>query len=751
MKKLIIIGSIAVFVVTVSLLSLANMNVINLLVSDTSYGNGASENFNHKGNEEEPYNPAKYDIESGDALESLQSGLLGSGGGGGSLNLLWLLQNAKDPNKESYAYQLLQAYAKLENGEFNNYPKHVTAEAMAGSHYNETRLASFVVPVTSGFGKASSGILGKTVNGKKITLENAMRADVAGTNPGGATAVWKDANGDGYPDGPFQIEEGRYPDTNANKNRTDKKYDLYNFVDSANVVDSKFSAIAVKVAESGSAADARAIAALFGMYHNRGASGVGRMLYGLPYTNRSGVISYSQYLKHSTLESMTSDELQAALAFPKEFMKWFDASNIPLEEIVGGSQKSRGLAALLILGNGGFYDKEVGSASAKNFESLSDNVIGKVFPGQTRKTIVKYVNKNHVKKPWTVLGMSKGEYDKIYASSAISSNYEEIYRSSSGMNTAFYIDKKVTSNNYKAGNHVVVRAIEGIAAGYMIDVGVAGSYVIVELAMEAGIKSLTNGGVVDPSNPQAMYQSLDSGTYNPAGAATGNFGKFLDGLGLTGKLSVTQQAQIQALYEYSGGPYSQARRGSTYKDGLLYLDCSSFASIGLYMGLGSNKQFVTTATVNNGVWLKSTAKTNPVNGKTYPAKVVQLDKQGNPMKESTTVDNSQRRKDTEWLNYLQTGDMVNGRGSNGGHIFTYLGKNNTGKTIVLTQDVSKVNPQFSKYNPGEHFTIQAAWYANLKNAGGTGSDNSGKMGLMPLWGDTSGSPYHAMRPVYNLK
>ncbi|MFF2798148.1 hypothetical protein, partial [Lysinibacillus xylanilyticus] len=70
---------------------------------------------------------------------------------------------------------------------------------------------------------------------------------------------------------------------------------------------------------------------------------------------------------------------------------------------------------------------------------------------------------------------------------------------------------------------------------------------------------------------------------------------------------------------------------------------------------------------------------------------------------------------------------------------------------VLTQDVSKVNAPFSRYNPGQHFTIQAAWYANLKNAGGSGGENSGRMGLMPLWGDTSGAPYHAMRPVYNLK
>ncbi|MFF2798147.1 hypothetical protein, partial [Lysinibacillus xylanilyticus] len=663
---------------TGTLVSLANLNVINLLLDGSDYGSGTSEAFNHKPEEgDKPIYLQDGNI-SGESLESLQSGLLGNGGGG-KLNLLWLLQNAKDANKDSYAYQLLDVYSKLENGEYNNLPYHVSPDAIAGSHKNETNLASFAVPKTSGYGKALSSILGKNINGKKITLENAMKADIMGhAERTGSVWVDKDSGGgDGYPDGPFQIIQGKQDDSNANKNRSDHKYDLYNFVDAANVVDSKYNIVAKKFAESGSTPDARALSMLLALEHNRGGAGVGQNLFGFPYnpSKKSG-----NYIKHSTISSMTARELEIAAMFPKDLLKWLDASNVPLESLDGGNERGQGVATLLTLANGGFIDIPLQKTSISNIQSLGDGVIGKIFPGQTSKSIVNHINSKYVKQPWDVLGIPKSKYDSTYGSVGIS-NYEQEYSTRYGYyrNTVFYIDPKITSTNYTAGeNTVVVRAIEGIALGYMVDVGFKGTYTVLSIALEAGIKSLTNGGIIDPSNPANTYKSNESkenDTYNPAGAATGNFGKFLDALGLAGKLSVTQQAQIEAMYQYSGGPYSQPRRGSAYKDGLLYLDCSSFASIGLYMGLGSNKQFTTTATVDGGAWLKSTAKTNAVNGKTYTAKVVQLDKNGNPMKESTSVNRSQMRTDTSWLGYLQAGDMVNGRGSNGGHIWTYLGKN----------------------------------------------------------------------------
>lgn len=743
MKKLFVIPLIGVGVLILSLVYIANMNVVNLLVSGTDYGGGGQEQFSPDNldgivNHEELASNINAGVSS-TTMESLQSGLMSSGGG--KLNLLWILQNAADINKESYAYQLLEVYSKLEQGEYNNLTHHVSPEAIAGSHFNETGLSSFVVPSTSGFGKMVSGNLGQTVNGKKLTLENAQKSDVVRS---AGTSVWKDANTDGMPDGPFQIESGKQDNSNANKNRVDKVYDLYNFVDAANVVDAKFSKIAAKVAESGATPDSRAISVLFAFAHNRGDSGVGRMMFGLPYSAKRGVINYSNYLARQELGTMNPEELQIALQFPKDFIKWYDNSNIPLEKIAGNVERSRGLAALIVLANGGFINSKLSPASTKAIQSVPDDVIKKLFSGHSRATIVNHINSNFVKKPWDVLKMSRSQYDKIYGSSVINNQYEEIYRFNvNWYNTLFYIDPSVKSTNYKAGENIVVRAVEGIAAGYMIDVGVAGTYVLLEIALEAGIKSLTDGTVVDPSNPQEYYKTIqDNGgeTYNPAGAADGNFGKFLDGLGLTGKLTEPQQAQIEAMYIVSGAPYSQPKRGQVYSGSALYLDCSSMATIGLFLD-PQIKSYVDTGFIKSGGWLKSTKKTKAVKGVTYDAKVVQLDGNGKPMAPSTSINTAHQKTDEGWLGLLQTGDIVNGRAGNNGHVWTYLGKNNSGKTMVLTQDVSKVGAKFSKYEPGEHFTMQAAYY-------GTSSG----MGLMPLYGDTRKTKiYHAMRPVYNLR
>ena len=743
MKKLIVLIGVGIAFLVVVALSLANMNVINLMVADTSYGGGSgNEAFNP--NAKTP-GDAPLTQFSDESLESLQSGLLGNGGGGGSLNLLWLLQNAVNPDKESYAYQLLNVYSNLENGKYNDLPYHISPEAIAGSHFNETNLASFVTPTTKPYANATSSILGKTINGKKITLENAKREDIVGNVTNTGRGVWADkaqGGGDGYPDGPFQIINGRQPDHHSDKNRSDRRYDLYNFVDAANVVDSSYNQIAKTYAESGATPDPRAIQMLTALAHNRGDAGVGWSLFGLPYDSNNG--SLSKYLKHNTIASMTAEELNIAAQYPKDLLKWFDATNIPLEAVAGNSGKSRGLGLLLNLANGGFIDTPLQSASVKNIQSLGDDIINKVMPGQNKNTIIAHINNTYVKTPWSVLGMSKSEYDKVYGSSGYSI-YEQGFSIPQGhnQNTSFYIDKSLKSSNYKAGEHVVVRAIEGIAMGYVLDSGILGTYVVLNIALEAGIKSLTNGSIVDPSNPSSIYQKKEEeGVYNPAGTATGTYGKFLEGLGLAGKLSVTQQAQIKAIYEVSGGGYSQPKRGTKAPNGTWYMDCSAMATIGLFMD-PHRRQFEYTGSIMDGAWLRSTGQTAVVDGKTYSTKVVQLDKNGKPMAESNKFNFTQTMKDKDWLAKLQTGDIVNGRTGGSGHVWTYLGQNNTGKTVVLTQDVSRVSAKYSKYEPGQHYTIQASGYA--MTSGGN------MMGLSPMLADSSGRAYHAMRPIYNIK
>ena len=744
MKKILILSSIGLFFLVAILVSMSNMNVLNLLIFGSEYSGGSAfEQFDVE--EDKEGNDLNEEEETSDAtLEALQSGLTAISGGG-ALNLLWLLQNAGEVNKESYAYQLLQIYSNNYAGKYNNHPYHITPEAIAGSHYNETKLASLAVPSVSGYGKANGGILGKTINGKKITLENAMRSDIVGNVSHSGEGVYTDVHGDG-PDGPFQIEVFAQSNSYANKARGDNKYDGYNFVDALNFVDGKYSSIASSLAQAGVTADPRAVNILYGAYHNRGIGGMVYVLFGLPYTNQSSLYNEGNYLHNTTIEGMSAERMKDMLAFPEDLLEWFDKSNIPIEKIVGNNGDNRATALLLILKNGGFINKPIGNQTRLDIQRLDKDVIQKLFPGHDNNSIINHINANYVKKPWDVLGMSKSQYDKIYGTSVISSNYEEIYRNSVGQNTVFYIDKNVTSDNYKAGENVVVRALEGIVAGYMLDVGLNGAFVTLSIALEAGIKSLTDGTVVDPSDPSAFYVTIQEGAYNPAAEATGDYGKFLDAVGLNGKLTETQQAQIKALYDVSGGPYSQGSRFSDAGNGALVLDCSSMCAIGMYLGdvATAKKESANTRAIRAGLWQRNTKQTAEVNGKKYTAKTVQLDKNGKPMEESNSVQTSAKysRTDSAWLPYLQTGDIVNGVGANGGHVFTYLTQNKTGKNMVIEQHISKVGARFSKYKPNEHLTMQAAYYAH--------SYDAGKMGLMPLMPDTSYAQYQAFRPVYNL-
>ena len=763
MKKIIIFISTISFLLLLTLVSMSNMNVLNLLIFGSDYAGGSNSKMEAFDTDDSQEDSSGQDGESKNtvsdsALETLQSGLLaGAGGGTGSLNLLWLLQNAKDPNKESYAYQLLEAYSNLRQGVYNNYTTHITVEGLAGSHYTEASLGSFVVPDVSGYGKPQNGILGKTINGKKITLTNATKSDIIGNVARTSSAVWKDSNKDGCPDGPFQtIQCGAGNSDHADKTRTNKTYDLYSFVDAMNIKDSKYNTVASAYEKAGLSPGEKGLTVLNALVHNRGNPGAWWLMFGLPY-DASVNKDLQKILHNTTTTSLTKEDLEISYAFHKQIFEWFDKSNIPLEDM--SSKKAvKGISLLLVLANGGFLDTELLQSHVSALSVVPQSTLDKLFPGQTNKTIVSYINKNYVKKPWDVLGMTKEKYQSIYGG-GYTNSYEERYvlRMNTGLwyNTVFYIDKSVKSSNYKAGENVVVRALDGIALAYIFDTGIKGAFVTLSIAIEAGIKSLTDGTVVDPSNPQIFYGTLGTDTYNPAEAATGNFGKFLEGLGLAGKLTEPQQAQIKAMYDVSGGLYSQPKRWSQTEDGNYYLDCSSFASIGLHMGMTAQAKSPNPTTYNikfNGMWQKSTLRTAEVNGKTYPAKTVQLDKSGKPMAESTVSNNSgsYARKDVDWLPYLQTGDIVNGNNGSSGHVFTYLGKNNTDKDMVLEQHISKVHAQASKYKPGEHFTIQASWSANSYD-GGNGKNYSGKMGLMRLWYDTSGLGYQAFRPVYNLR
>ena len=782
MKTAIIAASSFLFATTASGVVLANMNTVNLLIAGVTYDYGSGseiaanmENFDvteeakKAGLKDDEYgfdNMLSADGQWMQIIEEVTIGGSSTGSSGGGINLLWLLQNGKDADKSSYAYQLLEVYAKNEQGVYNNNKYHVSPEAILGSHYNETRLGSFPVPNPTGFagGKIASG----------VHLEDTTKAHAAG----GGGSVYKDVNSDG-PDGPFQIEifsSGK--SEHASKKRGDGKYDAYAFVDSLNFVDSKYNVIAEKmVAATGTKPDMRVVAALFALDHNRGESGAGWMTFGLPYSNTGG-IKGSNYLKNSTVASMTGEQLKAHYYYPTKMLNWFDKYNIPVEKVIG---KTRGLAPLLVVANGGFLDMPLKQQTLNAINGLPEDVIHKVYPGKSTSEVIAILNAS-VKKPWDYMGMSKSAFDKIYGTGAISDNYEALYQlKSGGYNNLFWTDKSIQSDNYKAGTNTLIGSLEGIAAAYMLDTAAMGTYVMLKVAQTAGIESLLDGTVIDPTNPSNLYQGTQGTggstelitkkvvkwvrvntataqpmtvtaevakpvSYNPAAAGVdGNFAQFLGELNLYGKLTKSQLGAIETVYDIAGGPYGQTnpRRGSTTKDGRRVTDCSLWASYSFFMDNSKDVGWTTAGIKNSAIPLVSTKQTKPYRGTVWNAKAVQITKTGKSMAPSKKFDYGQAMEDWQWVDVMKTGDMANGN-SGSGHIWIYLTKNTTNKNFVIPLEVSKSAPDHSTYKPGQHISYESSGFL-LKRGNKMGLQPKGK----PYSFDSTTKAYVAFRPTYH--
>lgn len=765
--------------------SLANMNTLNLIITGTKFGTltggeaSNMENFDvteeakkQGDSDEDKYGRNGMSTADGYWKQIVTGGgAMSFGGGAGSIDLFWLLQNAKDPDKSSYAYQILDVLANMTKSKYYDADVHGHPASILASHYNETKMKSFVEPNAGPQAQGGSG----SVLSSSVTLENSYKGNVPNSGSGN---VYKDNGGDGLPDGPHQLEQGRKDNKYASKLRGDGVFDVFSFADSLTYTEQIEADIIRTFKSKGFNLSRQESGMLFALNHNRGPAGIIWILHGLPYAIDGGV-NAKKYLKAQAYESLTKEQMESMMAFPKKLISWANTSNIPLEIM---AKDSKAAFIFLTLKNGGFLNAALQPQTVRHIMNLGDSDIALYFPGQNKSTIVDYINKTYVKKPWEAVGMDRATFDKYYGSSRIQTKYEEVYRSAQhSVNTTFYFDKDNKSDLYQAGTQSVLTAMEGVAGGYLIDVGILGDYYMLRVAETAGIKALQDGTVVDPTNPAAFYKSNGVATasaptisyvwvpyntsqtgqpqqttqaqvtqasiaYDPSDLSLdANFAQFLKELNLYGKLTKAQLGQISTLYKYSGGGYSQGSRGQLMKDKVHYwTDCSLLTWWGLYMD--RNMKGTTTANFKSNEFIVGRGPTHPYKGTQYQAKLVQLDAKGNSRGVGTTFSSAgtYSMRDVEWVDYLRTGDIANGR-SGSGHVWTYLGKNTTDKKMVVPVEISRVSAAFSEYDPGEHFTMESSWRAKTH-----GDD---KMGLHPkgthVAYDTSGRPYQAFRPVYN--
>lgn len=736
MRKLILgVAIVAGFLTLMLIAASSNGNVVNLLLDgNTAISGGTGSTPAQRAN---ATGAASEDTGVTGSTQSFVSGLEPTNDG--SLNLLYLLQNSGELDPDNYAYQLLQAYSDLSAGKFNNFAYHATPDVIAGSHQNETKLGTFLVPEYKlGQENKKPSPLGQSVNGRKVTVSNATKSDIQALglmkSVNNGQSVWYDSNDDGYPDGPLQVIAGNQGKELANKERGSGSYDLYSFPDSMNFLDKAFNDASKTIIGVGLTPQPAVVSMLSGLDHNRGSGGVVQILFGFPYWEKN--VKTSSVFNKTSFDGLSKKQVEAAIKYLQDLNNWFIKSNIPYDEL-DDDQKVQGIGLLLNLANGGFLDTPLQKNSKKQISDLKDSVIQKIFPGQNNKTIVDYVNSNFVKNPWDQVGMTKGEFKETYGLNA--DTYEHTFSDRYGYarNTSFYVDKSLTSDIYKGGSNVpVLRAVEGISMGYMLNTSVTGNNVLMNIAKDAGIKSLDAPSVTDPTNPNMIYQNAPKDTYNPV-AADGDFDKLLEYFGMTGTLTKAQYGQLSSLYRILGSEYSQAERGSMGPNGVVYTDCSYLAFVGLRMLDSLPKGNATTSTnaIVDGSLLYD--KNVTYQGSTYNARVYQLDLKGKPLKDNRKkLDEKLVYKDVNsWSKYLIPGDMLVYRG----HIVIFMGQNKTGKTITVPKSIGKLGGESvtynSTYDPGEYVMIAAS-----------GSDKLAS--IRQMWG---GKPYMAIRPAYNIQ
>lgn len=712
MKKIFIIPLALTFVILITAVSMANLNVINLLVSDTTYGSdGSGEMFTNKDidPERQYLKGTTMDGNGNDFQESIQSGL---SGGKGTLNLLYILQNAKNIDKKSYAYSLLDSYGKLYDGVYNDYKHHIPPTAIAGLHYNETKLASFIAPYAKDFGK------GNQAKGK--TLDKSYKKDAVSAP--GASVYAKDRYGDqSCPDGPLQIIWCKNK-TPIDKRDDKRDYDPYHFPDNLNYIDHAYQA-AIKMNGGKEYADPIMSTAYSSLSHNRGTSGVVRQLHGVPFNGGP--------LKSSLIEGLSDKDRTNMLEFFKTFSDWVDKSNAPTEDLVGTeSTYGTGLVTLFTLANGGFIEEPLRKHTKNGISNVPTRTIKKLFPGQTSKTIVNHINNKYVKHPWDVAGISKSKYQKLYGLQ--SDLYRNSYDPGGGRNYILYYEKKLTSTNYKNGKNVnIMRVFDGVSGGYFYDTSITGDFILLKIAMAAGIKSLKDESVIDPSNPNNTNKSNEnSGQYAPTIDGTGNFSELMRRIGLDGKLSKGTQEQFNAMYKYSGGIYSQGLRGTTDKNtGLMRTDCSVYVTLGMEMGKRSGTLYPTTS------WIPEFLMSGKKNKKGYKVYAKQLTTSGKLMKNYKKGTNSQY--DASWHKVAKPGDIINKRNS---HVYAFIKRNTSSKTIVIPPDISKTTASGSTVKPGQTMTFESSGYQK---------ERGNKMGFGHHGDDTGHGLYEMFRPSFS--
>lgn len=500
--------------------------------------------FNSKANT--GYEGTQYgSVESSGTFSSYNNTYVGSsmpegGTTGYGVDMMKMIAQADPTTSSARMYkELLELYVKASEGALCTATHTLEPTVYAAMHKNETSSSTFLDTQYEYNSNHTLSLFGSA--SKVSTLAYASSG----------SSVMKDANGDGVPDGPFQIENGSNVPSSSKSTMNpaganlSRGFDMWFFPDCLSWVNHDFSSTA-KSFNLDTDTDGRLLAMYASAKHNRGS--FYKQAWGVPYTASSSMpsVSLSSKVTAGTYSADTIAQIDASM---NSLLDTFDKLNPTITSTDNTAMRS--LAIYLALCDGWYFSSTIDTTS---LITKLPNLFSQLVPSSWSGTTVEYIEATYVKNPWDVIGITSEQYNLIYGTT----NYRNHYNWLTLFKVEDYTSDCYINKMPDGSDPYVVHAWDNIVLGHMVGSSVMGDYIFLELLIKAGFPAEYEGVVTDASNPSTMYNkflSNNADTYLPISMidSGGDFAELVSLLDI--RTSAERLLSLSSVYEQLGTKY----------------------------------------------------------------------------------------------------------------------------------------------------------------------------------------------------
>ena len=492
---------------------------------------------------------------------------------GYGLNIMYLLQSLNPNSQQALKYkELIELYYKASSGELDTAQYHLTPESYAAMHRNETGDATFLDDC---YGKEIGPYSSEDMTLSRFTGNMLRKIGITGTG-----GVFKDANGDGLPDGSFQIERGEGVDSNKKSTMNgkdhiaDRAFDVIYFPDQLSWINHNFSD-SIKQYDL-EAISLEELSMLASVIHNRGS--ISRQAFGIPY-NTKGLEPVNQYIN----VDYNAIYKESCVLF-QDLLNQFRKERIIIRGTDNTSQNA--LAVFLALKAGWYIDSDVGNLKKVVNSETGIFYFQQIFPEAGDVLPSVFLEKFYVKKPWEVAGISKIEYGRIYGMRK--DKYSDYYPYTFLFKVEEYTSLSYLNKLPDGTDPKVIHAWDYLPLGHCVASSILGDYILLDMFVKAGLPDTVDTVKFDPTNPTIFYETLkkkNPDSYSPMKVKENIKEDFS---ALISMLNVeTTDGRLQSLYytyENLGTKYWFGGGGleidvDNYKEHLKYVSANSIDGI----------------------------------------------------------------------------------------------------------------------------------------------------------------------------